>query len=181
MARTWWSITVELIEGPGGRFWPRPGRDFAAAPSHTFADLADAIDTAFARWDRAHLNEFRLADGTRIGIPDPDGDDDDLLDESKTTLSRLGPGERFLYVFDFGDGWHHFCTVGDTTIDPPDEHGIKPARPLPYWGWGSLPDQYGRRWADDDGGDGPMAPDPQCRDLPPFFPWWGDGAAGIRA
>ena len=22
---------------------------------------------------------------------------------------------------------------------------------MPYWGWGAIPDQYGRRWADDDG------------------------------
>ncbi|MGV9870761.1 UPF0158 family protein, partial [Rhodococcus koreensis] len=26
-----------------------------------------------------------------------------------------------------------------------------PGKPLPYWGWGAIPDQYGRRWADDDG------------------------------
>ena len=28
---------------------------------------------------------------------------------------------------------------------------IRPDAPVPYWGWGSIPDQYGRRWADDDG------------------------------
>lgn len=59
MARTWLSITVELIEGRGRHLWPRPGRIFAAARSHTFAQLAQAIDDAFARWDRAHLHEFR--------------------------------------------------------------------------------------------------------------------------
>jgi hypothetical protein len=51
---------VELIEGAGRTLWPRPGRVFAAARSHTFAALADAIDTAFARWDRAHLHLFEL-------------------------------------------------------------------------------------------------------------------------
>lgn len=180
MAKTWWSITVELVEGRAGQFWPRPGRVFAAAPSHTFAQLADAIDTAFARWDRAHLNEFRLADGTRIGMPDPDWGDADILDERTTKLSRLGAAERFLYVFDFGDGWHHICTVGKAKIDPLDELGIKPPAPLPYWGWGDLPDQYGRRWAEDDGSDGPVPPDPGRADLPPFLPWWGEGAARYR-
>ena len=67
MTRNWLSIRVELVEGSGERLWPRPGRIFAAAQSHTFAALATAIDGAFARWDRAHLHEFRLADGTRLG------------------------------------------------------------------------------------------------------------------
>jgi hypothetical protein len=49
VARSWLSIRVELIEGAGRTLWPRPGRVFAAARSHTFAALADAIDTAFAR------------------------------------------------------------------------------------------------------------------------------------
>src|SRR5206468_2827930 len=65
MTRTWLSIRVELVEGHGEHFWPRPGRIFAAARTHTFAQLATAIDDAFARWDRAHLHEFDLADGTR--------------------------------------------------------------------------------------------------------------------
>lgn len=31
--------------------------------------------------------------------------------------------------------------------------------PLPYWGWGAIPDQYGRRWDDDDGqGRAPQRP-----------------------
>jgi hypothetical protein len=40
---------------PGARrtLWPRPGRVFAAARSHTFAELTAAIDTAFALWNRA--------------------------------------------------------------------------------------------------------------------------------
>jgi hypothetical protein len=54
---------VELVEGRGERLWPRPGRVFAAGRAHTFAALADAIDTGFARWDRSHLTLFELADG----------------------------------------------------------------------------------------------------------------------
>lgn len=53
MARTWLSIRVDLVEGHGEHLWPRPGRIFAAARSHTFAQLARATDDAFARWDRA--------------------------------------------------------------------------------------------------------------------------------
>jgi hypothetical protein len=74
-------------------------------------------------------------------------------------------------VFDFGDDWTHLCTVGEERIDPLDELGILPDGPLPYWGWGAIPDQYGRRW---DGDDGESLPeDPRLADLPPLLPWWG--------
>jgi hypothetical protein len=68
MSRTWLSIRVDLIEGCGEHLWPRPGRTFAASRTHTFAQLADAIDDAFARWDRSHLHEFELAD-VRLSTP----------------------------------------------------------------------------------------------------------------
>lgn len=67
VARTWLSIRVDLIGGRGEDLWPRPGRVFAASRSHTFWRLAEAIDDAFARWDRAHLHQFELADGGRVG------------------------------------------------------------------------------------------------------------------
>ncbi|MGI8888293.1 MAG: hypothetical protein ACR2GB_04890, partial [Nocardioidaceae bacterium] len=60
MARTWLSIRVDLVGGGGLTLRPQPGRMFAAARSHTFAQLAIAIDDAFARWDRAHLHMFEL-------------------------------------------------------------------------------------------------------------------------
>ena len=60
MARTWLSIRVDLVEGRGEHLWPRPGRIFAGARSHSFAQLAHAIDDAFARWDRAHLAPDRV-------------------------------------------------------------------------------------------------------------------------
>jgi hypothetical protein len=166
MARTWLSIRVDLVEGRGERLWPRPGRIFAAARSHTFAALATAIDDAFARWDRAHLHEFHLADGTRLTTPY--GDDDELgpsLDDRRTKLSRLRPDEQFLYTFDLGDAWTHLCTVGPERIDPEDELGSVPAVPLSFFGWGDIPDQYGRRWDADDG-EGPLPEDPGLPEVP---------------
>lgn len=169
----WLSVKVELIEGRGEHFWPRPGRLFAAAPTHSFAQLANAIDNAFARWDRSHLNEFRFGDGTHVGIPDPDFDpDEEFLDERVAKLSRLKPDEQFVYVFDFGDDWTHLCTVGQSPIDPIQSLGIVPDGPLPYFGWGSIPDQYGRTWTDDDG-ETPPPEDPNLTDLPPLQPGWG--------
>ncbi|MEU6511992.1 hypothetical protein [Streptomyces sp. NPDC046942] len=69
MARTWLSIRVELISGHGADLWPRPGRVFAAARSHSFARFATAIDIAFGRWDLAHLHLFTLSDGTQVSPP----------------------------------------------------------------------------------------------------------------
>jgi Plasmid pRiA4b ORF-3-like protein len=145
------SIRVDLVSGRSGDYWPRPGRIFAAALSHRFSQLADAVNIAFARWDRAHLYQFVLADGRRIGQPEFDElDDDGYIDGATTPLSTLTLGEQFVYEFDFGDSWMHLCTVGQARIDPAKELGINPAEPLPYWGWGMIPAQYGRRWADDD-------------------------------
>ena len=171
--RTWLSIRVELIQGGGRTLWPRPGRVFAAARSHTFLALGDAIDTAFARWDRSHLSLFELADATDVCGPieweDPP---ERSVFAGATRLSRLNAGEQFIYTFDMGDDWTHLCTVAEQRIDPLEALGITPAAPLPYWGWGEIPDQYGRRSETDDG-ETPLPPDPQFADLPPLRPWWG--------
>ncbi len=170
--RTWLSIRVELIEGRGVRYWPRPGRLFAAAKSHSYAQLATAIDDAFARWDRSHLHEFELTDGTRIGIADPELDDEGVLDETRENLALLETSQQFIYVFDFGDDWTHLCTVIDASIDPREALGVIPNAPLPYFGWGNIPDQYGRAWAEEDAGSQTLS-DPELTDLPPMRPGWG--------
>ena len=115
------------------------------------------------------MHEFELNDGTRIGIADPD--DDALLDEQRLNLSRLKPGDQFIYVFDLGDDWAHLCTVGKTSIDPVETLGIVPSGPLPYFGWGQIPDQYGREWNDREPRQ--MPGDPELGDLPPLRPGWG--------
>lgn len=105
MARTWWSIRVELVSGRGDDYWPRPGRIFAVARSHTFGHLAAAVDIAFARWDRAHMSMFTLTDGTTVTplrhwAGDPP---DDSVDSDTTKLSRLQAGDRFAYTCPGGD------------------------------------------------------------------------------
>ncbi|MBS9372267.1 hypothetical protein GON09_001231 [Rhodococcus sp. B50] len=63
----------------------------------------------------------------------------------------LGPGAQFQFTFDLGAGWTHRCVIGGDKVDPLEVVGIRPEVPVPYWGWGTIPDQYGRQWADDDG------------------------------
>jgi hypothetical protein len=48
-AGAWLSVTVELLGGRGQELWPWPGRVVAVGPSHTFMDLADSANEAFAR------------------------------------------------------------------------------------------------------------------------------------
>lgn len=174
MARTWLSIQVDFVEGRGKHLWPRPGRIFAAARNHTFEQFANAIDDAFVRWDRSHLQEFTLADKTQLCTPELEWEiEGEMMQDFRSVkLSRLHPGEQFVYVFDLGDDWTHLCTVGPDRIDPIETLGILPDRPLPYWGWGDIPDQYCRRWDGDDG-ESPLPQDPKLTDLPPLRPYWG--------
>lgn len=157
MARTWLSVTVELLGGRGDELWPWPGRVLAVGPDHTFAQLAAAINDAFARWDRSHLSEFTLSDGRLVtdaetGEELSEEEQVSWLDLAQTRVAAtVRPGEEFRFTFDLGDQWVHRCVVGQDAIDPVAELGVKPPTPLPYWGWGTIPDQYGRRWADDDG------------------------------
>src|SRR3954467_4718376 len=114
MARTWLSVTVELLGGRGEELWPWPGRVFAVGPSHTFLDLAGAINDAFGRWDRAHLSLFPLADG-RVITDEPTGSElagstegpiTVPLDIGSAKVARvLEPGAEFQFVFDLGDEW----------------------------------------------------------------------------
>ena len=148
MARTWLQIRVDLLEGRGARCKPPPGRVIIVGPTHTFEQLAEAIDFAFARWDLSHLHVFNFADGRSVGYPD---DDLGWLDHAKLKVAReVKLGAEFEYVFDLGDGWRHRCAVLNDKADPADDYGTAPNRPVVTWGWGSMPDQYGRTSFDED-------------------------------
>lgn len=68
-----WSILRVILRSKGGDdLVDPPGRDLPVGSAHTFAELANAIDRAFARWDLSHLHEFRLLDGRRIVMEDAD-------------------------------------------------------------------------------------------------------------
>lgn len=128
---------------------PSPGRIFIVGPAHSFLGLADSINQGFARWDLSHLHEFELADGRRIGFVDPEpfGDDEVIEDQAKVKVSQaVAPGDEFGFTFDFGDRWEHRCRVLAEKVDPREEcgPGALPKAPVATWGWGLIPDQYGR-------------------------------------
>ncbi|MGD0609245.1 MAG: hypothetical protein ABSA53_37410 [Streptosporangiaceae bacterium] len=148
MARTHLAITAELVSGgQHAALWPQPGRIMIASRSATFEQFAESVDNAFGRWDRSHLHEFTLAEGTSISPAKWwDGDEPEgSLDGSKARLGRLRCGDQFAYVFDLGDAWH---ISAPWLLDWPTRW--RPSAPsrtgrLPWFGWGDIPDQYGRR------------------------------------
>lgn len=172
--RNWLAIQVELIAGHGQPIWLRPGRLFAVARSHTFAEFAAAVDTAMARWDVRHDAEFVFADGARLSVS-RQPDDAGTLDGTVEKIGSLNQGDQFAYLFDFAAGWEHLCTVIERPFDPrKTKLGTAPEEPRPYWGWGMMPDQHGLRWAKDDGEkSGPRQPARPYDDLPPILPTWG--------
>lgn len=110
-----------------------------------------------------------------VGRPGTRGNAGGEQDASQPPEGR----EQFAYVFDLGDEWSHLCTVGEKRIDPVAELGGIPDQPIPYWGWGENPDQYGRRWDGDDGeSTEPKPPARDLSDLPPILPWWGPRQRG---
>ncbi|MBY5162113.1 UPF0158 family protein [Salsipaludibacter albus] len=174
MARSWLMIRVELVGGRGEYWWPRPGREIVARRTSTFRELARAIDAAFGRWDLSHLHRFVLDDVVLVPLDVWDDPPRGAADDT-SRLSILELGQQFAYEFDMGDGWEHLCTVEPQRVDPWEVLGVEPDRPTVAFGWGDLPDQYGRRFADDDGnGPLPDQPDPPTADLPPLLPHWGD-------
>ena len=155
MAKDWMTIRVSLLGGGGIECDPPPGRIMLVGPLHTFGELAEAIDAAFARWDLSHLHMFELNDG-RMVSGDVEEWNEEIDDETELVVaSTVAVGDTFLYVFDLGDDWRHDCQVIES-LDPVEVYGEIPVepRPVPVWGWGWIPDQYGRR-TEDDGGDAP--------------------------
>ncbi len=69
--------------------------------------------------------------------------------------------------------------MGPERIDPEGVLGIVPRAPLPYWGWGVIPDAYLRRWDGDDG-EHRQPRNPALSDLPPLRPGWGSRARRWR-
>ena len=75
-----------------------------------------------------------LTGQTRLCWPDRDWEIEGEITEDyqRVKLSRLRPGEQFVYAFDLGDDWAHLCTVGAQRIDPVEALGIRPGKPLSY-------------------------------------------------
>lgn len=133
------------------RIWRR----IALRGDGTLDDLHKAIFKAFDRYD-PHLYSFFFPKapgrGARSGPrpkeytappmfddPDPFGDEDQInAAEARLDDLRLKAGQRFEYLFDFGDSWWHEVTVETIApVSPGVRYGVvekKGASPAQYEG-----------------------------------------------
>ena len=113
-------------------------------PDGSLGDLHAHIQAAFGWWNY-HMHQFEI-DGERYGAPPPDDFDFglEMIDETEITLSQLlpksGKRTRWIYEYDFGDGWRHevmfegyppidkqtklpLCVEGERACPPEDSGG----------------------------------------------------------
>jgi hypothetical protein len=89
---------------------PMIGRRVLVRTESTLANLHDVLQIAFG-WSDLHLHRFRIHGRdygvSRVGGPwfSHDARSVRLVD------FRFRPNERFLYEYDFGDGWQHVVRV----------------------------------------------------------------------
>jgi hypothetical protein len=135
------SIRFELVSGRGEEFWPRPGRMFAGACSHSFSEL---LTRSIARSlvEIAHLYRFVFADGRRIGQPEFDDIEQGFIHGVATKLGTLTLGEQFVYEFDFGDSWTHLCWRRRGSTSRQNWESFRAVR-CPHWGWKRSPTNTG--------------------------------------
>ncbi|TKB77755.1 MAG: plasmid pRiA4b ORF-3 family protein [Nitrospira sp.] len=77
----------------------------------SLSELHDVLQEVMG-WTDSHLHHFQWR-GKRFGVPDPELDWDQVIDEDMVTLKKLGLSvkARLKYLYDFGDGWEHVLTV----------------------------------------------------------------------
>jgi hypothetical protein len=129
-------ITLQEIQPP---IWRRieVWEDITLAQLHTILQIV-------MNWEDYHLHEFTI--GRRLySVPDPDDDmyERKVIDEQQVRLCEVVPrvGTQFLYLYDFGDSWHHEllleaivmpdsklqyprCIAGERRTPPEDVGGI---------------------------------------------------------
>lgn len=115
-------------------------------PDGTLDDLHQHVQTAMG-WTNSHLHQFEIRRklyGDPMLLEDGFGDTD-FIDSLKTTIESLFGGKRpprkFLYEYDFGDGWVHeiefegmqevaagtpvlYCSEGARCCPPEDVGGV---------------------------------------------------------
>lgn len=170
----WLTVRVVLLGRDGDAPGMEPGRILLVRADHTFADLAEAVDTAFARWDLTPPHAFDVA-GRHLWSDVAVADGSERAERSGAVQVgevRLRVGSTFRYIFDLGERWEHLCEVERVDVDPLAEYGDAPELPVPVFGWGTIPDQYGREREDEDDEDEDadgFEPGPQ-----PGLPSWDD-------
>ncbi len=139
-------------------------------PGNTGLDKLHHILQATMGWWDAHLHQY-IVGQTYYGQPDPEyGYDLEMEDERKVKLNQIAPSEksRFIYEYDFGDGWEHLIVV--EKILPPEKgvrypRCIKGKRACP-------PEDVGGMWGYESFLE--AIKDPKHTEHEDMLDWWGD-------
>lgn len=109
-------------------------------PECTLEELHESIQAAFGWWNY-HLHEFTI-DGQQYGPQLPKDFDygEDVINEAKVSLKKLIPASRrkcrWIYEYDFGDGWRHEVVFeGFVSAEPKAKYPVPPV----HQGSASLP------------------------------------------
>ena len=97
-------VAIDGIDPPTWRRLAVPGNQ-SLQQFHLLLQLAFG-------WKTYHLYEFTIR-GLRYALPAPDDLEADTLSSKAHSLDsfELHQGERFAYLYDFGDDWAHLVTV----------------------------------------------------------------------
>lgn len=102
-------------------------RTFLLPGNTKLEQVHECIQGGFG-WQNSHLHEFEIA-GKRYGDPDTADGDKEVLNErgtkSKLKFLDLQTGDKFYYVYDFGDDWRHEIEI--EAILAPDPNGYYPS------------------------------------------------------
>lgn len=95
------------LEGSNPSIWRR----IQVGENISFQQLHFVLQAAMG-WMNAHLHEFNVND-RRIGMVDDEFVDENVENENEIQLSELHlqPGDKFTYLYDFGDSWNHIIEV----------------------------------------------------------------------
>lgn len=87
---------------------PQVWRKILTEDSISFDKLHEIIQRVMG-WENYHLYVFETG-GMEIGVPDK-GDEREIVDSRKISISRLPEKTKILYTYDFGDNWEHIITI----------------------------------------------------------------------
>ena len=105
-------LRIELLGAPYP-IW----REVVVPADLSLDRLHDVIQIAMD-WEDRHLHEFRFGKTRYTEAPEHRSEGRDELGVALGSVT--GPGKSFLYVYDFGDDWHHQIEVSKARAEEID-------------------------------------------------------------
>lgn len=131
-------------------------------------------------WTNSHLHEFVHASSRRdrdaehfASMDYPDAGEMGELDEADVRLDELAhsAGDKFLYLYDFGDGWSHRVTV-EKVLEPDDDDGEFPDATVVAGRRACPPEDCGGVWSYTEWIAGDMDPEDWDPEVIEFWAGW---------